>query len=381
MDVTAPMKLPPLDATPAASAPSICAGGAPPKAYLLAADTTVFEFDPSTLSLHSLGVLECAANGKPWTFSVSQDGSAYVMFEDWNIYRVDLSTMQCSMTAYVPGQLGFTGQEAIALAPAEKRMYVFGNDGAPMLAVADVKDFLLFPLGAGQPAAPFPVDMKVDAYNRIYGLGDTGVLTQFDPSTGDVIGQDLTGFDGTTGGWALMAYEDSLYFFGGDYGGVTRYDVATKTLTPIGQVNQTIVGASAVPCTSAPSSVDGGPNGAPDAGAAPANPFSPGDSWIGNYVCQQGLTNLALVIESVNGDAVNARFDFNWVQGSATGSFELTGMFDPATGHAVFTPGAWVSQPGTNWETVGLDGFVNQSGDAFAGGISHTGCGAFAVQR
>jgi hypothetical protein len=381
MDAAAPIKLPPLDATPPANAPAICEGGGPPKAYLLAQDATVFQFDPSTLALHSLGVLKCPSSAEPWTFTVSQDGSAYVLFEDWNLYRVDLSTMQCSTTSYASGQLGFSGQEAIALAPSEKRLYVYGNASTPALAVADVKDFLLFRLGAGQPAAPFPVDMKVDAYNRMYGLGNTGALTQFDPSTGDVMAQDQTGFDGTTGGWALMAYEDSLYFFGGSYGGVTRYDVATKTMTPIGQVNQTIVGASAVPCTSAPSSDDGGADGGPDAGAPPASPFSPGDSWIGTYVCQQGLTNLAVVIESVNGDAVNARFDFNWVQGNAAGSFELTGTFDPATGHAVFTPGAWVSQPASTWETVGLDGFVNESGNAFAGSISHSGCGAFSVQR
>jgi hypothetical protein len=141
----------------------------------------------------------------------------------------------------------------------------------------------------------------------------------------------------------------------------------------MGQVNQTIVGASAAPCLSAEAAPPG-----PDAGA-PANPFSPGEAWIGTYACGEGLTNVAIAVESVEGNTVNARFDL--ASGPTQGSFVLAGTFDPATREATFTPGPWVSQPSSGWSPVGMDGYVDLAGDSYAGTITSEGCGAFSVSR
>jgi hypothetical protein len=154
----------------------------------------------------------------------------------------------------------------------------------------------------------------------------------------------------------------------------------------VGAVNQLVVGASATPCL--PAAATSGPDaGTSDAGSAeggtgvPANAFTPGDAWVGTYVCVQGLTNLALVVESVNGNSIDARFDFDWISGSTQGSYELTGTYDPTTREATFTPGAWVLQPGSSWSPVGMDGFVDLSGTSYSGNIQFAGCGAFSVSR
>ncbi len=201
-----------------------------------------------------------------------------------------------------------------------------------------------------------------------------------------MLGADHTGF--VTAAWpdggrdtSLLAYGGQLYLVSGQSGGISRYDVASKSLYPVGALNQQVVAASATPCLSAPTSF--GPDaGLPDGGAAaPSNVFSPGDAWMGTYVCVQGLTNLALVVESVSGSSIAARFDFDWVSGSTQGSYELTGTYDPATREATFTPGPWVSQPGSSWSPVGMDGFVDLGGTSYSGNIQFAGCGAFAVAR
>jgi hypothetical protein len=160
---------------------------------------------------------------------------------------------------------------------------------------------------------------------------------------------------------------------GGPSGGVNRYDLGTEALFPMGQVNQTIIGASAPPCLSSASAPPES-----DAGVS-TNPFSSGDAWIGTYACPQGLIDLALVVESVVGNSVNARFDFAY--GTTQGSFELGGTFDPTSREATFTPGSWVSQPGSSWFTVGMDGYVDLGGESYSGTITAAGCGAFAVAR
>jgi len=124
--------------------------------------------------------------------------------------------------------------------------------------------------------------------------------------------------------------------------------------------------------TSASSSRDAGPS---------RNPFSAGDRWVGTYTCAQGLTSLELVIVGVSGNTIQARFEFNFVAGSADGSFELTGKWNTTTRGVTFVPGEWISKPGPGWMTVAMDGFVDSNGREFAGMIPTAGCGSFSVVK
>ena len=113
----------------------------------------------------------------------------------------------------------------------------------------------------------------MDASGRMFTLGMDGTLQQLDPATGAVLGQDRTGFDGANApvlvsdSLALMAYGGQLYFFSGPSGAISRYDVATKQLQPLGSLNQAIVGASAPACVASAGIVDAGAEStAPEAG-------------------------------------------------------------------------------------------------------------------
>jgi hypothetical protein len=374
---------PPIQAEPT-TAPVVCGGGLSPKAYLLTDDGTFFDFDPATLAMHLVGTLPCPSSW-PSRLAVARDGSAFMDDTDGDLYRFDPKTLACTVTPYTGGQLGFDGYGGIALAPSDPRLFMLGNSAAPVLAVSDLEHYRLFPVGRIEPSIDPTADLKVDAFGRMFALAENGTLTQLEPTTGAVLGQDDTGLSGTEAVWALLSYEDALYFFGSTEGSVSRYDLAAKTLTPVGQVNQSIVGTAAAPCVRAPNESDAGgaADAATEAGAPSADtiPFTQGDVWIGTYVCPQGLTDLALVVESAAGDSVKARFDFVSAKDDSAGSFELTGEYDATTGHTTFKPGAWVFQPAGSWQTVGMDGFVDKAGQEFAGTITSPGCGAFFVQR
>jgi hypothetical protein len=386
--------VPPISSATPARAPAMCSGGASPAAYVMTQGGTLFSLDPGTLEMRSLGVLACDTTAGPIALSATTSGTAYVLYDDGNLFDVDLSTLACRPTAYQSGQLGFGTQVGLSVGAGNTadRLYAYGEGAAPVLAVSDLSSFRFFQVGAVAPTPTGPtIDLTTDAYGRLFTFGLDGTLYQIDPSTGSVLGADHTGFvaaEWTNGGssTSLLAYDGQLYLLSGQSGGISRYDVASKSLYPMGALNQLVVGASATPCLSA-AAASGPDAGAPEAGsteggaAAPANAFSPGDAWMGTYVCVQGLTNLALVVESVSGNSIDARFDFDWVSGSTQGSYELTGTYDPATREATFTPGPWVSQPDSSWSPVGMDGFVDLSGTTFSGNIQFAGCGAFAVSR
>jgi hypothetical protein len=393
--------IPPISAATPGNAPALCVGGGQPSAYVMVAGGTVFNLNPSSLEMQSLGVVNCDANADPVAFSATAADTAYILYTDGGLYRANLQTLACQGTPYLPNQIGFTGRLGITVGSGDEadRLYVYGQAATPTLGVSDLSTFRLFQVG---PVTPIPaqpaVDVKTDAYGRLFTLATDGTLSQLDPATGVVLGLDATGFAGqsrgdTNGvnGTALMAYDGQLYFFGGQAGGVSRYDLATKSLFPVGAVNQLVVGASASPCMSAPTpSADSGSadgqasdGDTSDAGSpsppGPSNAFAPGEAWIGTYECSEGLTNLALVIERVDGSAVQARFDFD--ASGTQGSFEVSGNFNPATREATFTPGSWVLQPSPSWPGVAMDGYVDLGGTSYAGSIPSEGCGAFSLTR
>jgi len=112
----------------------------------------------------------------------------------------------------------------------------------------------------------------------------------------------------------------------------------------------------------------------------PGRPFHEGQTWIGQYDCAQGTTELRLRIRAVRGNAVDSIFEFRHVPSGAFGQFTLSGTINGAGGHVVLEPGEWLERP-RNYVMVGMDGTLSPSGDTFTGRITEEGCGGFSLRR
>jgi hypothetical protein len=225
-----------------------CDGGV--TAYLWDAAGVLYTFDPTTLATTAIGQVSCPTSASPWTFSVSRAGYALMIYQDWKIYHVDLSTLACAPTTFDQSVLGFDGDESIAISrdpntPEQLFVYALGN-GKPLLAVAD--PLALVPTAVGPVNAKtvlFPSDMQGDAQGHLFVLGDQGHFLELDAKTAAVLVDVQTTFSG--GAWAVMTYGNRVFFFGD--GDVSLEDVANDTLTPLGSTGVSVVGASAAPCT------------------------------------------------------------------------------------------------------------------------------------
>jgi hypothetical protein len=410
-DGSAGPPIPPIAAIPSTPA-AACPDGNAPTPYVLAQDGTLFTLDLATLTMKSLGVVACPETSSPMSLTVSPGGTAYVLYERGAVYAVDLRTLACTLTS-VPETPpayagGWSAASSIALGAgrASDRLYVYAPQPSPTLRVADLGQHLFTAGGFAGSDSATPTAVTVDAHGRVFAVGTDGTIDQLDPATGAIVGRDATGLDGTSElqyALALMAWGDDLYAFVGTSGALTRYDLAGKTLQPMGQVNQTILGAAAAACAATPAAPPpdaGAPDAAPsgpgddggaiDGGAAPADdgsaaaealPFAPGDAWVGSFACAPGVTNVALLVDSVDGATVHARIDFDWGASGRSASYALDGTYDPATREARFTPGPWAFGSSSTWTAVGLDGYVDLAGARLAGDVTHDGCGAFSLQR
>ncbi|MFC3031067.1 DUF1566 domain-containing protein [Pseudoalteromonas fenneropenaei] len=107
-----------------------------------------------------------------------------------------------------------------------------------------------------------------------------------------------------------------------------------------------------------------------------ALPFSAGQTWVGNYRCAQGSTPLRLIIDSVNGSEVNAKFDFT--SRGVNGIYQLNGIYNNNSRKITFATGNWVKRA-SGFSAVGMDGTVSKDGKTFSGDITDRGCSTFQV--
>lgn len=106
------------------------------------------------------------------------------------------------------------------------------------------------------------------------------------------------------------------------------------------------------------------------------NPFEPNQIWEGRYLCAQGETALMLRILEVSANELKARFEFAHEESGVSGSYDMSGRFDPRSGRVTFTPDKWVQRP-PSYVSVGMSGAVREK--VFSGRIDHETCGEFSV--
>ncbi len=237
--------------TPPPDSGVACTDGGFPVAYVLDQDGAFYTFDPASLATSLIGSPACGDTAGAWDFTVSREGNAYVIYNDWRIFEVDLQTLACTPTSYVNGQLGLASDFTASVVPTAQgeQLVFYGGDqaGTPVLARSDLTSFVLSEVGPVVPQPPpeaVLADIKADALGRLFGLSEQGVFLEIDPATADLVRADTTAF--TAGSWALLAFERRLYFFGDST--VWRFDLVTQGLTELGTVSPVVVGASAVPC-------------------------------------------------------------------------------------------------------------------------------------
>jgi hypothetical protein len=109
------------------------------------------------------------------------------------------------------------------------------------------------------------------------------------------------------------------------------------------------------------------------------NPFAFTRTWVGEYDCPQGITDMALRVVGVRGDRVDAVYEFNHASSGASGRYNIIGRFDPETRVVNFAPGDWIERP-PGYVTVGMRGRVSNDGVTFHGRITHPRCGTFSLR-
>jgi hypothetical protein len=149
--------------------------------YTLAADNTLYKFDPPTLAFTKIGTLDCPNQfASPFSMAVDRNAQAWVVFTDGTLARVDTKDAKCSPTSFVPGQSGFTtfgmGFSSNSPGSADETLFVSESSfGGTTLGLAkiDVQTLALTPIGQYD---------KINARAEMTGTGDARLFAAFEGS-------------------------------------------------------------------------------------------------------------------------------------------------------------------------------------------------------
>lgn len=208
--------------------------------YVLGKTQELYSFNPGTLTLSQVGVVNCPQNGAaatPFSMSVARDGTAWVLYNDGHMYHVDTKTAACTATSFVPDQQGFKkfGMGFVSDAPGSSAETLFvadefgiGKVDTATLSLAKVGDF-------GFSAA---AELTGTGDARLFGFfyGFPPYIAEIDKAT-SMLGAEapLDTVDAGTG-FAFAFWGGKFWIFtapNGTSSQIDRYDPATQATTTV----------------------------------------------------------------------------------------------------------------------------------------------------
>ena len=263
--------LPPIDAKPPpVIVTSDCPDADATVIYVVTEEEQMLAFNPAAGSFRLLGSLDCPTPNdsfEPFSMAVDREGRAYVLYDGFddegdvqlgNLYRVSLTTLECTATAYRSGSTpGFTtfgmGFSTVLGGPAEQ-LYVANEDDPESLGVIDTTTFKLTRVADLDPLA-MRSELTGTGDGRLFGFfqpEDQAEVGQIDKATGQLTGVDpLPGVD-LGAGWAFGFWGGNFYLFTapppGNGSDVTRFNPSDGSIAVLGHYPGTIVGAGVSTC-------------------------------------------------------------------------------------------------------------------------------------
>ena len=235
--------------------------------YVVTVSGQLLAFDPGPRTFTPIGFLACPAppGFHPFSMAVNRKGTAFVLYDDGELFKVSTKTAACSPTPYQVGQHGFVqfgmGFATITNGPAEQ-LFVADTPqdatlpGPSRLGVIDTTTFKLKPVADFVPPQ-FGAELTGTGDGRLFAFtadtdpaANASRITQIDKVSGKLVASVQIPGVPRGGGWAFGFWGGAFWLFTTPLGGprVTRYDPVNGEITPIGGLPDEVVGAGVSTC-------------------------------------------------------------------------------------------------------------------------------------
>ncbi len=262
--VDAPVDSPPdvpIEAEP--DPPTVCDDAGPTSVYVITAQSLLYRFDPPSSSFEHIGTAFCESSSQPFSMAVDRGGTAYVVYQDGRIYKVNTQTAACQPTSFATGQLGWgpfgmgfvfdSANHSDTLYVTESS-YAWTSKGLAKLDVTSLKLSFVAPY-----SEPFSnaVELTGTGDGRLYAFGlpagPLGArLAEVDPSSGALLSTTELALGTENSSFAFAFWGGDFYLFtapdGVTFSDAHRYRPSDGSLTWVAKAKATVVGAGVSTC-------------------------------------------------------------------------------------------------------------------------------------
>lgn len=211
--------------------------------YLFTDSAELYSFHPPTKALRRIGTLVCpSGTARPNSMAVSQDGTAYLNYDDGKLYRVNVRNASCQATAFVPPAgwtrfgMGFKPETSTSVT---ETLFIAGS-GSQGLARVDLQTMQATLIGmfsgvaTGAAELTGTADAELFGYFLPSGTGGAMRVVKINPMTG--MTSDARDFPELmvnlmAFAYAFSAWGTEFYLYtssGAELSSVTRYVPATN---------------------------------------------------------------------------------------------------------------------------------------------------------
>ncbi len=269
--------IPPIDARVPFDASRLdCPDAGATLIYLITSSNQLLSFYPPAASFTLVGTISCpdtntvgSGPAAPFSMAVDRRGTAYVEFNDGNLFKVSTLTAACAATPFVAQTgnfIGFGMGFSTNGAGPDETLFIAGGQTISTTANTDfasisLPDYSVNDIGPFNPQIN-DAELAGTGDGRLFAMSafdtvaaDT-TISEIDKTTGNVTGSDTVPGVIFGGAWAFGFWGGDFYTFTQPNGQsdptapsvVTQYDPSSKNATVVASYPNAIVGAGVSTC-------------------------------------------------------------------------------------------------------------------------------------
>ena len=235
--------------------------------FVVSSENVLLSFDPAKLSFSQIGALSCPAGlgDTPFSMAVDREGTAFVLYQSGNIFKVSTKDASCKPSGYQPNQLGWSrfGMAYVSdtAGGASETLYVI--DGTGLSGLGNNQGLGKIS-NSGQLSSVGQFDKGMAGRTaEVTGLGDgrlfaffvdsstsASSVAEIDKSSGAVLSNEAQALP-EINAWAFAHWGGSFYLFNGDGlspSRVHKYTPGKGTQQVVASAGFSIVGAGVSTC-------------------------------------------------------------------------------------------------------------------------------------
>ena len=257
--------LPPIDVTVPQDVFNDCPNAGATFVYVVTKQFNLLSFYPPTAQFRTIGTLKCPSQAsQPFSMAIDRAGTAYILYEDGELFRASTATAACKATGFAPGQMGFSTTFGMGYSRDSQgtgeTLYVAGAMDPSELATIDTSSFTLNVVGPFMPSIQ-NAELTGTGGGDLFAFfapsttNSDASIGQIDKASGKVIAQSTLAGLRQGDGWAFAFWGGDFYTFTDPARNnttvVTRFRPNDGSLVTVAKLADTVVGAGVSTCAPA----------------------------------------------------------------------------------------------------------------------------------